>query len=156
LLILIWWWNFRVLHQLTQGEPRHRRARPRKRVGNGDGLRWSHADRRRSARRKVSARWRRRSARCSGSEAEGTRTTGAKCRGKDSPRPPLGFIDQWSYAPRIARFARINCRLLMDKRRIPVRSTSVRTPHRFHHGIAKVLVNPRSKGITSVQSTTTN
>jgi hypothetical protein len=43
--------------------------------------------------------------------------------------------------------------LLTDKRRIPLRSASVRTPHLFHHGIPKVLVNPRSKGITSVQST---
>jgi hypothetical protein len=39
--------------------------------------------------------------------------------------------------------------LLMDKRRIPLRSASVRTPHLFHHGIPKVLVNPQSKGITS-------
>jgi hypothetical protein len=37
--------------------------------------------------------------------------------------------------------------LLMDKIRIPLRSASVRTPHLFHHGIPKVLVNPRSKGI---------
>jgi hypothetical protein len=44
-------------------------------------------------------------------------------------------------------------RLLTDKRRIPLWSASVRTPHLFHHGIPKVLVNPRSKGITSVQST---
>jgi hypothetical protein len=41
-------------------------------------------------------------------------------------------------------------RLLTDKRRIPLRSASVRTSHLFHHGIPKVLVNPRSKGITSV------
>jgi hypothetical protein len=47
-------------------------------------------------------------------------------------------------------------RVLMDKRRIPLRSASVRTPHLFHHGIPKVLVNPRSKGITSVRSTTTH
>jgi hypothetical protein len=40
--------------------------------------------------------------------------------------------------------------LLTDKRRIPLRSASVRTPHLFHHGIPKVLVNPRSKGITSI------
>jgi hypothetical protein len=40
--------------------------------------------------------------------------------------------------------------VLTDKRRIPLRSASVRTPHLFHHGIPKVLVNPRSKGITSV------
>jgi hypothetical protein len=40
--------------------------------------------------------------------------------------------------------------LLMNKRRIPLRSASVRTPHLFHHRIPKVLVNPRSKGITSV------
>jgi hypothetical protein len=39
--------------------------------------------------------------------------------------------------------------VLTDKRRIPLRSASVRTPHLFHHGIPKVLVNPRSKGITS-------
>jgi hypothetical protein len=45
--------------------------------------------------------------------------------------------------------------LLTDKRHIPLRSASVRTPHLFHHGIAKVLVNPQSKGITSVQSTFT-
>jgi hypothetical protein len=45
--------------------------------------------------------------------------------------------------------------VLTDKRRIPLRSASVRTPHLFHHGIPKVLVNPRSKGITSVRSTTT-
>jgi hypothetical protein len=47
-------------------------------------------------------------------------------------------------------------KLLTDKRRIPLRSASVRTPHLFHHGIPKVLVNPRSKGITSVRSTTTH
>jgi hypothetical protein len=46
--------------------------------------------------------------------------------------------------------------LLTDKRRIPLRSASVRTPHLFHHGIPNVLVNPRSKGITSVRSTTTH
>jgi hypothetical protein len=46
--------------------------------------------------------------------------------------------------------------VLTDKRRIPLRSASVRTPHLFHHGIPKVLVNPRSKGITSVRSTTTH
>jgi hypothetical protein len=46
--------------------------------------------------------------------------------------------------------------MLTDKRRIPLRSASVRTPHLFHHGIPKVLVNPRSKGITSVRSTTTH
>jgi hypothetical protein len=46
--------------------------------------------------------------------------------------------------------------LLTDKRRIPLRSASVRAPHLFHHGIPKVLVNPRSKGITSVRSTTTH
>jgi hypothetical protein len=45
--------------------------------------------------------------------------------------------------------------LLTDKRRIPLRSASVRTPHLFHHGIPKVLVNPRSKGITSVPFTIT-
>jgi hypothetical protein len=39
--------------------------------------------------------------------------------------------------------------VLTDKRRIPLRSATVRTPHLFHHGIPKVLVNPRSKGITS-------
>jgi hypothetical protein len=39
--------------------------------------------------------------------------------------------------------------VLMDKIRIPLRSASVRTPHLFHQGIPKVLVNPRSKGITS-------
>jgi hypothetical protein len=44
---------------------------------------------------------------------------------------------------------------LTDKRRIPLRSASIRTPHLFHHGIPKVLVNPRSKGITSVRSTST-
>jgi hypothetical protein len=42
--------------------------------------------------------------------------------------------------------------VLTDKRRIPLRSASVRTPHLFHHEIPKVLVNPRSKGITSVRS----
>jgi hypothetical protein len=46
--------------------------------------------------------------------------------------------------------------LLTDKRHIPLRSASVRTPLLFHHGIPKVLVNPRSKGITSVRSTTTH
>jgi hypothetical protein len=51
---------------------------------------------------------------------------------------------------------RVASLLLMDKRRIPLRSASVRTPHLFHHGIPKVLVNPRSKGITSVRSTTTH
>jgi hypothetical protein len=45
--------------------------------------------------------------------------------------------------------------LLTDKRRIPLRSASVRTPHLFHHGIPKVLVNPQSKGNTSVRSTFT-
>jgi hypothetical protein len=44
-------------------------------------------------------------------------------------------------------------RVLTDKRRIPLRSASVRTPHLFHHGIPKVLVNPWSKGVTSVRST---
>jgi hypothetical protein len=39
--------------------------------------------------------------------------------------------------------------VLTDKTRIHLRSASVRTPHLFHHGIPKVLVNPRSKGITS-------
>jgi hypothetical protein len=39
--------------------------------------------------------------------------------------------------------------VLTDKRRIPLRSASVRTPHLFHHGIPKVPVNPRSKGIAS-------
>jgi hypothetical protein len=43
--------------------------------------------------------------------------------------------------------------LLTDKRCIPLRFASVRTPHLFHHGIPKVLVNPRSKWITSIQST---
>jgi dsDNA-binding SOS-regulon protein len=46
--------------------------------------------------------------------------------------------------------------VLTDKRRIPLRSASVWTLHLFHHGIPKVLVNPRSKGITSVQSTFTH
>jgi hypothetical protein len=46
-------------------------------------------------------------------------------------------------------------RLFMDKRGIPLRSASVRTPHLFHHRIPKVLVNPRRKGITSVRSTFT-
>jgi hypothetical protein len=46
--------------------------------------------------------------------------------------------------------------VLTDKRHIPLRSASVRTPHLFHHGIPKVLVNPRSKGITSVRSRTTH
>jgi hypothetical protein len=45
--------------------------------------------------------------------------------------------------------------LLTDKRRIPLRSASVRTPHLFHHMIPKVLVNSRSKGITSIRSTFT-
>jgi hypothetical protein len=45
--------------------------------------------------------------------------------------------------------------LFMDKRRIPLRSASLQTPHLFHHRIPKVLVNPRSKGITSVRSTFT-
>jgi hypothetical protein len=40
--------------------------------------------------------------------------------------------------------------VLTDKRHIPLRSASIRTPHLFHHGIPKVLVNPQSKGITSV------
>jgi hypothetical protein len=40
--------------------------------------------------------------------------------------------------------------VLTDKRCIPLRFASVRTQHLFHHGIPKVLVNPRSKGITSV------
>jgi hypothetical protein len=46
--------------------------------------------------------------------------------------------------------------LLTDRRCIPLRSTSVWTPHLFHHGIPKVLVNPRGKGITSVRSTITH
>jgi hypothetical protein len=45
--------------------------------------------------------------------------------------------------------AQVSVLLLTDKRRIPLRSASVRTLHLFHHGIPKVLVNPRSKGITS-------
>jgi hypothetical protein len=42
--------------------------------------------------------------------------------------------------------------LLTDKRRIHLRSASVRSTdlHLFHHRIPKVLVNPWSKGITSV------
>jgi hypothetical protein len=35
------------VHQLAQGQPRHRRARPRQRVDHGDGLLASHADQRR-------------------------------------------------------------------------------------------------------------
>jgi hypothetical protein len=46
-----------------------------------------------------------------------------------------------------ARHAARHAALLTDKRRIPLRSASVRTPHLFHHGIPKVLVNPRSKGL---------
>jgi hypothetical protein len=53
-------------------------------------------------------------------------------------------------------FCRHGESLLTDKRRIPLRSASVRTPHLFHYGIPKVLVNLRSKGITSVRSTTTH
>jgi hypothetical protein len=53
-------------------------------------------------------------------------------------------------APADETDANRDARLLTDKRRIPLRSASVRTPHLFHHGIPKVLVNPRSKGITSV------
>jgi hypothetical protein len=53
---------------------------------------------------------RRRGARCSEMKAEKAGATGAKCRGKDSPCPPLRFIDPWSHAPRIARSACINCR----------------------------------------------
>jgi hypothetical protein len=45
--------------------------------------------------------------------------------------------------------------VLTDKRRIPLRFASVQAPHLFHHGIPKVLVNLRSKGITSVRSTFT-
>jgi hypothetical protein len=41
-------------------------------------------------------------------------------------------------------------KMLTDKRRVPLRPASVRTPHHFHHGIPKVLVNPWSKRITSV------
>jgi hypothetical protein len=51
--------------------------------------------------------------------------------------------------------AYVLAKVLTDKRRIPLRSASVRTPHLFHHEIPKVLVNPRSKGITSVRSTFT-
>jgi hypothetical protein len=51
----------------------------------------------------------------------------------------------------LQRINRSRC-VLMDKRCIPLRSSSVWTPHLFHHGIPKVLVNPRSKGITSVRS----
>jgi hypothetical protein len=45
--------------------------------------------------------------------------------------------------------------VLTDKRCIPLQSASVRTPHLFHHGIPKVLVNPQSKGVTSIRSTFT-
>jgi hypothetical protein len=38
-------------------------------------------------------------------------------------------------------------RLLTDKRRIPLRFASVRSPHLFHHGIAKVLVNRGARGL---------
>jgi hypothetical protein len=63
----------------------------------------------------------------------------------------LDFGD--TYAP-VARLESIRILLVLtDKRRIPLRSASVRTPHLFHHGIPKILVNPRSKGITNVQST---
>jgi hypothetical protein len=58
--------------------------------------------------------------------------------------------------PEPSRVARPLMSMLTDKRRIPLRSASVRTPHLFHHGIPKVLVNPRSKGITRVRSTTTH
>jgi hypothetical protein len=34
------------------------------------------------------------------------------------------------------------CSLLTDKRRIPLRSASVRTPHLFHHGIPKCWGQP--------------
>jgi hypothetical protein len=47
----------------------------------------------------------------------------------------------------------VGVQLLTDKWCIPLRSASVWTPHLFHHGIRKVLVNPRSMGITSVRST---
>jgi hypothetical protein len=40
------------IHQLAQGQPRRRRARPRQRVDHGDGLRGSHAGRRRNAGRR--------------------------------------------------------------------------------------------------------
>jgi hypothetical protein len=53
-------------------------------------------------------------------------------------------------------FCRFTGWMLTDKRRIPLQSASVRTPHLFHHGIPKVLVNPWSKGITSVRSTMTH
>jgi hypothetical protein len=67
-------------------------------------------------------------------------------------------VDYFAYASRSGASARHAARrvVLTNKRRIPLRSASVRTPHLFHHGITKVLVNPRSKGITSVRSTTTH
>jgi hypothetical protein len=45
---------------------------------------------------------------------------------------------------------------LMDKRRIHLRSTSLRTYTFFTTGFPKVLVNLRSKGITSIWSTSTH
>jgi hypothetical protein len=51
--------------------------------------------------------------------------------------------------------APVRAQVLTNKRCIPLRSASVRTPHLFHHGIPKVLVNPRSKWITSIRSTFT-
>jgi hypothetical protein len=75
-------------HQLAQGKPRRRRARPRQWVDDGDGLRGSLTDRLRSVEREASAMKRRRSERGSGSEAEGARTANTKCGGKDSPRLP--------------------------------------------------------------------
>jgi hypothetical protein len=77
------------------------------------------------------------------------------------PSPPGGWrpprpATAMALSLRAHRHARGRALLLTDKRRIPLRSASVRTPHLFHHGIPKVLVNPRSKGITSVRSTTTH
>jgi hypothetical protein len=69
----------------------------------------------------------------------------------------IGEASQATTMRRRGRWRRMaRRRVLTHKRRIPLRSVSVWTPHLFHHGIPKVLVNPWSKGITSVRSTTTH
>jgi hypothetical protein len=77
-------------------------------------------------------------------------------------RAMFGRTRKWAQArPYRGRFldsepgAQAAWQMFTDKRHIPLRSASVRTPHLFHHGIPKVPVNPQSKGITSVRSTFT-
>jgi hypothetical protein len=83
------------IYQLAQGQPRRRRARPRQRVDHGDGLRGSHASRRRNA-------GRRNERLC---KAKGR----VHCSEVKTRLPPPVLIDPRSHAPRIARSTRFNC-----------------------------------------------